>query len=161
MTVWTPAYIGIGSNMANPPAQVAAAFAALAVLPDTRLVLRSSLYQSRPFGPEPQDDYVNAVAGLLTQLAAQQLLAELHNIETAHGRQRRVRWGPRTLDLDLLVHGQQRSADAQLILPHPGIAERNFVLYPLAEIASELCIPGVGRVAVLASRVSDQGIRRL
>ena len=161
MTVWTPAYIGIGSNLTDPPAQVESAFAALAALPQTRLVLRSSLYPSQPFGPVPQDDYINAVAGLLTGLGPQQLLQSLHAIEAAQGRQRSVRWGPRTVDLDLLVHGRQRLEDGQLTLPHPGIAQRNFVLYPLAEIASELGIPGLGQVGELASRVSDQGIRRL
>ena len=161
MIVWTPAYIGIGSNLSDPVAQVEAAFLALDAVPQTRLVLRSPLYRSRPFGPVPQDDYVNAVAGVLTGLTPHQLLAALRAIETAQGRERSVRWGPRTLDLDLLVQGQQRCEDETLTLPHPGIAGRNFVLYPLADIAKDLQIPGVGRVAQLAAQVSEQGISLL
>ena len=161
MIVWTPAYIGIGSNLSDPVAQVDAAFLALASVPQTRLVLRSPLYRTRPFGLVPQADYVNAVAGVLTGLTPHQLLSELRAIETAQGRERSVRWGPRTLDLDLLVQGQQRCEDEVLTLPHPGIAERNFVLYPLADIAKDLHIPGVGRVGQLAAQVSDQGISLL
>ena len=161
MIAWTPAYIGIGSNLSDPVAQVEAAFLALAAVPQTRLVLRSPLYRTQPFGPVPQDDYVNAVAGVLTGLTPHQLLTALRDIETAQGRQRSVRWGPRTLDLDLVVQGQQRCEDDTLTLPHPVIAERNFVLFPFADIAKDLHIPGVGRVAQLAARVSEQGISLL
>ena len=102
---------------------------------------------------------MNAVAGLLTELSGPELLAELRTIETAHGRVRSVRWGPRIIDLDLLVHGQTRLQTEELTLPHPGIVERNFVLYPLADIAPELDIPGQGRVSQLAASVSAEGIR--
>ena len=125
------------------------------------LVARSRLYATRPFGPVEQDDFVNAVAGVLTELSAPELLVELRAIETARGRVRTVRWGPRVIDLDLLVHGRTRLESAELTLPHPGIVERNFVLYPLADIAPDLDIPGQGRVAALASRLSGDGIRVL
>jgi 2-amino-4-hydroxy-6-hydroxymethyldihydropteridine diphosphokinase len=161
MTPWQPAYVAIGSNQQDPQQQVARAFDELARLPATRLIARSRLYRTRPFGPVAQDDFINAVAGLLTQLTPHELLAHLREVEAAHGRLRSVRWGPRTLDLDLLVHGTSRSDDAVLTLPHPGIAERAFVLYPLADLAPELEVPGVGRVARLAERVADEGIRAL
>ena len=161
MTVWHPAYVALGANQRQPREQVTRALEALAGLPGTRLVARSRLWQSPPFGPVPQPDFINAVAGLLTQLAPHALLEQLRRIETAHGRERTVRWGPRTLDLDLLVHGVARIDDAELTLPHPGIAERAFVLYPLAELAPALEVPGVGRVAELAARVTQEGIRAL
>lgn len=161
MTVWQPAYVALGSNQQQPRDQVERAFAALGRLGRTRLVARSRLYVTPPFGPVAQDDFVNAVAGLLTQLTPHELLAELRAIEQAHGRVRAERWGPRTLDLDLLVQGTARVADEQLTLPHPGIAERAFVLYPLADIAPDLEVPGVGRVADLLARVGGEGIRAL
>ena len=161
MTVFTPAYIGIGSNIDGPRQQVEAAFTDLARVPRTRLVARSRLYATRPFGPVEQDDFVNAVAGVLTELSAPELLSQLRAIETARGRVRTIRWGPRVIDLDLLVHGQTRLESAELTVPHPGIVERNFVLYPLLDIAPDLDIPGQGRVAALAARVSGDGIRVL
>ncbi len=161
MTVWQPAYVAIGSNQDQPRERVERAFAELGQLADTRLVARSRLYRTPPFGPVVQDDFVNAVAGLLTRLVPHELLQRLRDIETAHGRVRDVRWGPRTLDLDLLVHGNSRISDDVLTLPHPGIAERAFVLYPLADLAPQLDIPGVGRVAWLAGRVGGEGLKAL
>lgn len=161
MILWHPAYVALGSNESGPREQVARAFEALASLPQTRLVARSRRYLTPPFGPVAQQPFVNAVAGLLTQLAPLALLHELRRIETEHGRVRTVRWGPRTLDLDLLVHGRERLATDELTVPHPGIAERAFVLYPLADIAPELDIPGVGRVADLRVRVGGEGIESL
>lgn len=161
MMVYEPAYVGIGSNLQDPRAQVLAAFDALARLPQTRLVARSSLYATPPFGPVAQGDFVNAVAGLLTQLSAQQLLNELRAIETAQGRQPERRWGPRIIDLDLLVYGAAQIDEPGLTVPHRGIAERNFVLYPLADIAPDLHVPGLGRVSELKSRVSSQNIAAL
>lgn len=158
MTVWLPAYIGIGSNLENPQAQVLAAFDALAGIARTRLVARSPLYTTRPFGPVQQEDFVNAAAGVLTQLTAPELLEQLRAIEAARGRRREQRWGPRIIDLDLLVYADQRSATPDLTVPHPGIVERNFVLYPLADIAPQLQVPGVGRVADLKVRVDPAGI---
>jgi 2-amino-4-hydroxy-6-hydroxymethyldihydropteridine diphosphokinase len=159
MTGLTPAYIGIGSNVDGPRQQVEAAFDDLQRLPRTRLIARSRLYATRPFGPVEQPDFVNAVAGVLTALTPAELLAQLLAVEAAHGRVREVHWGPRSLDLDLLVYGQLRLASTALTLPHPGIVERNFVLYPLADIAPDLDIPGLGRVSQLTARVSGEGIR--
>jgi len=162
MQSWQPAYIGLGSNLAEPRRQVLAAGEHLAQLPRTRLVLSSRLYRSRPFGPVAQPEFVNAAAGILTQLEPEPLLAELRAIETAMGRPaERVRWGPRVIDLDLLSYAHERRAHAALTLPHPGIVERNFVLYPLAEIAPDLELPGLGRVAELAGRVTSEGLALL
>jgi 2-amino-4-hydroxy-6-hydroxymethyldihydropteridine diphosphokinase len=158
MTVWVPAYIGVGSNLGDSLARVRAAFDALAQLAGCRLVATSRLYRTRPFGPVQQGDFINAVAGVLTQLSAQQLLAGIRGIETAAGRLRSERWGPRTLDLDLLVFGDQRIDTPELTVPHPGIAERGFVLAPLVDIAPTLQVPGVGLAEQLLQRLPDDGI---
>jgi len=157
-----PAYVALGSNLDDPRAQVERALAALDGLPETRCVLRSSLYRSPPFGPVAQPDFVNAVAGLLTGLDPAALLEQLQALEAGLGRERpSVRWGPRRIDLDLLVHGDARRAEPGLTLPHPGIAERAFVLVPLAEIAPDLEVPGLGRVRELAGRVDSADLERL
>jgi 2-amino-4-hydroxy-6-hydroxymethyldihydropteridine diphosphokinase len=159
VNAWFPAYVGLGSNLEDPVAQLRFALQRLAQLAATRLVARSPLYRTRPFGPVVQPDFVNAAAGLLTQQDAPQLLRSLRAIERDSGRPaRHERWGPRTLDLDLLVYADQRRDEVDLKLPHPGIAERNFVLYPLADIAPQLDVPGLGRVAALRARVSGEGI---
>jgi 2-amino-4-hydroxy-6-hydroxymethyldihydropteridine diphosphokinase len=159
---WVPAYVALGSNLDVPRMQVERALAALAELPETRFVLHSSLYRSRPLGPVAQPDFVNAVAGLLTRLDPEALLSRLKALETELGRERPVvRWGPRRIDLDLLVHGDARSAATNLRLPHPGIAERAFVLVPLAEFAPDLVVPGVGRVRDLRARVDSADLERL
>jgi len=155
---WIPAYVGIGSNLGDSRSRVEAAFDALGAIPETRLMARSRLYRTRPFGPVQQGDFVNAAAGLLTRLTALELLAALRAIEVAHGRIRAERWGPRTLDLDLLVYGDRRIAGDELVVPHPGIAERGFVLAPLNDIAPSLDVPGVGRVEELLRRLPDDGI---
>jgi 2-amino-4-hydroxy-6-hydroxymethyldihydropteridine diphosphokinase len=159
MTAWVPAYIGIGSNMDDPRSRVHRAFEALAALPDSLLIARSCLYRTTPLGLIVQDDFVNAVAGLLTQLLPERLLAELRAVEAGQGRKRGERWGPRTLDLDLLVFGDRKIATDTLEVPHPGIAERGFVLAPLADIAPSLFVPGVGRVSELLQRLPDAGIK--
>jgi 2-amino-4-hydroxy-6-hydroxymethyldihydropteridine diphosphokinase len=162
MDRWQPAYIGLGSNLADPRRQVLGALTHLGQLPRTRVVSTSRLYASRPFGPVAQPDFVNAAAGVLTQLEPGALLEAMRAIETAMGRPaERVRWGPRLIDLDLLCYARERRTDAALTLPHPGIVERNFVLYPLAEIAPELELPGLGRVAELAGRVTSDGLTLL
>jgi len=154
---WWPAYIGIGSNLDTPEAHVRRAFDDLAALRDSRCMARSALYRSAPLGPAAQPDYINAVAGLLTQLPASALLAELQRIEHAHGRRRTgERWGPRKLDLDLLVYAGERRDTPRLSLPHPRIAERNFVLLPLAEIAPHLEVPGLGSVTTLCGSVQRE-----
>jgi len=157
-----PAYVGIGSNLRDPAAQVGAAFTELAALPDTLLVLRSSLYGSRPLGPVAQPDFCNAVAGLLTSLDPRALHAALRAIEQRMGRApSRERWGPRVIDLDLLVYATEQRTGSDLTLPHPGIAARNFVLQPLCEIAPDLLVPGLGRVAALAAAVPGDGLWKL
>ena len=162
MPLWRPAYIGVGSNLEDPRAQVLRAFRGLGQLPLTRLELISPLYRSRPLGPIAQPDFVNAVAGLLTQLEPAALLEELKALETAQGRPAaHVHWGPRVIDLDLLSFARERCSAPDLTLPHPGIPERSFVLYPLADIAPDLDLPGLGRVAELAGRVTAEGLARL
>jgi 2-amino-4-hydroxy-6-hydroxymethyldihydropteridine diphosphokinase len=159
---WLPAYVGIGSNLEEPRRQVERAFEALAQLPRSRLVLRSALFRTVPFGEVVQPAFVNAAAGLLTQLSPEDLLAALRGVERALGREPpRQRWGPRVIDLDLLVVGRETRDTEALKLPHPGIAERDFVLYPLAHIAPDLDVPGLGRVQSLRERVTNRGIERL
>ncbi len=158
MPLWVPAYIGVGSNLGDSRGRVVAAFGELAALPRTQLIARSRLYRTKPFGPVQQGDFINAVAGLLTQLSAQELLQGIRGIETAAGRVRAERWGPRTLDLDLLVHGTDIIDTPELTVPHPGIAERGFVLAPLADIAPQLIVPGRGRVEVLLRALAEDGI---
>lgn len=162
MDTWRPAYIGVGSNLQDPRAQVQNACARLAQLPESRVVLISRPYASRPLGPVAQPDFVNAVVGLLTQLEPAALFAQMRAIEAAMGRpDRHERWGPRVIDLDLLSYGSERRREGSLLLPHPGIVERNFVLYPLAEIAPDLDLPGLGRVAELAASVTSEGLTLL
>lgn len=159
---WTPAYVGLGSNLDDPAMQLRRALHELAHLPRSRLELRSALYRSRPMGPVEQPDFYNAVAALLTQLDAPALLAELKRLEAKLGRtQPVVRWGPRRIDLDLLAHGTTRVHDDTLTVPHPGIAERAFVLVPLADLAPDLDVPGLGRVGTLAARLSRDGLERM
>lgn len=159
---WQPAYVGIGSNLSDPRRQVEIAFEALAAIAGTRLVLRSRPWRSKPMGPQDQPDFVNAAAGLLTTKTPRELLAELQAIERRMGKTGpEVRWGPRLIDLDLLVFGDTPVDEPGLRLPHPGVHQRNFVLYPLAEIAAELWVPGLARVRALRERVSGEGIERL
>ena len=154
-------YVGLGSNLDDPQTQVRRALVALAALPDTRCTAVSGLYRTPPMGPPGQPDYINAVAALETRLAPHALLDQLQAIERAHARVRAERWGPRTLDLDILVYGQQVLADQRLSVPHPGVAERAFVLLPLSEIAPDLSIPGLPTPAALLARVNLEGISRL
>jgi len=155
------AYVALGSNLDDPQRQVENAFDLLAGLPDTQLITRSSLYRSAPFGPVEQPEFVNAAAELLTSLGARELLEHLQAIETSQGRVRKKRWGPRTLDLDLLVYGAQVIDEPRLTVPHPGIGERNFVLLPLREIAPELVIPGLGHVADIPVDENEPRITRI
>ncbi len=155
---WRPAYVAIGSNLNHPDARVLEAFERLAALPATRSVLRSRLYKTRPLGPQDQPDFVNAAAGLLTQLTARELLEAMLGIEQAMGRNRQERWGPRVIDLDLIWMLGEPIDEPGLTLPHPGVSTRNFVLYPLADIAPSLAIPGHGNVLELSRRAGDDGI---
>ena len=156
--LWRPAYVAIGSNLDQPRERVIEAFERLAGLHETRVEIRSLLYLTRPMGPQDQPDFVNAVAGLLTRLEPRGLLDALLGIERAMGRNRQTRWGPRNIDLDLVWMTGETIDEPGLILPHPGVSERNFVLYPLCEVAPTLQIPGFGRVVDLKERVGGDGI---
>lgn len=162
MPVWRPAYVGLGSNLDHPARQIEAAFEALDALPGTRLIAQSGLYRSAPFGGVEQADFINAAAALLTELDARDLLLELKAIERARGREPGgVRWGPRVLDLDLLVYAGVEIDEPDLKLPHPGIAERNFVLLPLSELAPDLHVPGLGRLAGIPVNRNEPRIERI
>jgi 2-amino-4-hydroxy-6-hydroxymethyldihydropteridine diphosphokinase len=155
-------YIGLGSNLDDPKRQVRKALQVLTSLPGSTLCRYSSLYRSPPMGPQDQPDYINAVAELETGLSAAELLSLLQAIENQQGRVRgAVRWGPRTLDLDILIYGQAQIKAPELTVPHPGIAERPFVLYPLAEITPDLEIPGRGALQELLDRCPPRGLERL
>ena len=157
-TLWRPAYVAIGSNLGSPRERVLEAMQRLSSLNAAHELLCSRLYLSRPLGPQDQPDFVNAAAGLLTQLKPEDLLTELLAIERAMGRERRERWGPRVIDLDLLWMVDSEVASTALTLPHPGVSIRNFVLYPLADIVPTLAIPGHGKVSDLLRSVGDEGI---
>jgi 2-amino-4-hydroxy-6-hydroxymethyldihydropteridine diphosphokinase len=152
-------YIGIGSNLASPLRQVRQAIAELAQLPGSRLVAVSRLYRSRPMGPADQPDYINAAAAIETILEPLPLLDKLQAIEHAHLRKRGAqRWGPRTLDLDLLLYGSERIGNERLTVPHPGISERSFVLKPLLDIDNSLQLPGGQALQRLLDRLPDEGL---
>lgn len=152
------AWIGLGSNLENPRKQIMDAFVELAELPTTQLIKKSSLWQSKPFGPQDQPDFINAVAEINTLLTPLELLAELQNLEKLHDRKRERHWGPRTLDLDLLLYEQEQLATAKLTLPHPGIKERAFVLCPLAELDKNLFIPELGKVKQLIQQLDQAAL---
>lgn len=154
------AYIGLGSNLEDPLAQVTRAFDELAEIPHTALLARSSIYASRAVGPA-QPDYTNAVALLDTQLAPLALLDALQAIEQTHQRVRSQHWGPRTLDLDLLLYDDQTIALERLTVPHPYLSQRSFVLYPLAEITPNLHLPDGTELTELLNRCPADGLLRL
>jgi 2-amino-4-hydroxy-6-hydroxymethyldihydropteridine diphosphokinase len=161
-THWYPAYVGLGSNLDGPASQVKDAIGLLGEVPEVRLVAASSLYRSGAFGGIEQPDFVNAVVAVLTTLTSGELLAELQAIESRQGRERdELRWGPRVIDLDLLVYSAEEFDGPKLTLPHPGIGERNFVLLPLAEIAPDLAVPGLGRVANIPVNRVEPSISRI
>lgn len=153
-------YIGLGSNLEDPQQQLRSALTALAALPSTKLVSSSSFYRSTAVGPGQQPDYINAVCRLDTELCAESLLSALQQIEKAQGRVRTQKWGPRTLDLDLLLYGNQNIELPHLQVPHPRMFERNFVLYPLAEIATDLVFTrelGLPKQVALESLLAQVG----
>jgi 2-amino-4-hydroxy-6-hydroxymethyldihydropteridine diphosphokinase len=155
-------YIGLGSNLGDTVATLGQAEAALARLPESGNLVCSSLYRSAPIGFTDQPDFINAVCRLETRLAPLSLLTSLLQIEQRHGR---VRSGstnaPRTLDLDLLMYGDQFIAETGLVVPHPRLHERAFVLYPLLEIAPDLSVPGQGPIVELVKDCVDQSVTRL
>jgi 2-amino-4-hydroxy-6-hydroxymethyldihydropteridine diphosphokinase len=154
------AFIGLGSNLGDRGAEIEQALAQIAALPGTVLVARSSQYESAPFHASG-GDYRNAVAHVRTTLAPLALLEALQAIEARHGRERSFANAPRTLDLDLLLHGAAECVSDELVLPHPRMHERAFVLLPLAEIAPDLMIPGRGPIRELLREVSAQRIAKL
>ncbi len=154
-------FIGLGSNLADPAAQVKTAIADIARLSAVQFLTSSSLYKSPPMGPQDQPDYINAVIEVQTTLSPHELLEQLQKIEQQHGRVRQRHWGERTLDLDLLVFGDIQIDDTRLQVPHPGIAQRAFVLYPLAEIAPKLVIPGLGQTSSLLKHCPVDGLIRI
>jgi 2-amino-4-hydroxy-6-hydroxymethyldihydropteridine diphosphokinase len=158
MAAMSGVFVALGSNIDEPRRQILQAFSELARLPGTRVLHRSGLYRTPPWGETDQPDFVNAVAELETTLEPLALLDALLEIERAAGRIRVQRWGPRVLDLDLLLFGTQRIDLPRLQLPHPRMHERAFVMLPLAEIAPDLRIEPYGRAAEIASKLDSQGI---
>ena len=159
------AYIGLGSNLDDPVNQVQQALMELDEMPQSKCTRYSSLYRSAPLaldtGPQDQPDYINAVAELDTKLNPLDLLHELQFLELMHKRTRGERWGPRTLDLDILLYDDRIIEIPELTVPHSGLYERNFVLYPLAEIAPDLDIPGAGQLNGLLSRCECGSLKKL
>ncbi|MCE9570315.1 MAG: 2-amino-4-hydroxy-6-hydroxymethyldihydropteridine diphosphokinase [Rhodocyclales bacterium] len=156
-----PCFIALGANLGDPVATVTAAIVALRGLPQAEFVAASSLYRTAPVGLRHQPDFINAVVELAAVSSAPTLLQSLFAIEARFGRQRSVKNAPRTLDLDLLLYGDEISDDPYLTLPHPRLHERAFVLAPLAEIAPRLLIPGHGEVGELLRHCADQKIEKL
>ena len=162
MAVAVRCYVGLGSNLRGPVEQVERALDAMARAPALRLLARSRLYRSRPMGPADQPDYINAVALFETALAPLDLLDELQAQEARQGRVRgKVRWGPRTLDLDLLLYGDRTIHSPRLCVPHPGMYERNFVLYPLYELSPDLMLPDKTRLSELLKVCRPEGLEPL
>lgn len=158
----TLVYIGLGANLARPVQQLERAVVALQSIKDTELVKVSGFYGSKPMGPQDQPDYVNAVAALTTRLSAEDLLTELQQIELEQGRQRKdERWGPRTLDLDILLFGHNIIQTERLTVPHYGMKVREFVLYPLAELDLNLVLPDNTKLSELLTTVPLNGLTRL
>ncbi|MDV7104447.1 2-amino-4-hydroxy-6-hydroxymethyldihydropteridine diphosphokinase [Vibrio sp. TH_r3] len=153
-------YIAIGSNLNDPVTQTKNAIKALKSLPKSQFLTASSLYSSIPMGPQQQPDYINAVVAIRTELPPITLLDATQAIELEHGRVRKKeRWGPRTLDLDILLYGSEIINSERLVIPHYGIKKREFVLYPLAEIAPNLIFPDGEVLSNLLTIVDKNGLR--
>jgi len=156
------AYIGLGSNLSEPIKQVQLAIAEIKDIPHSQIVNVSSLYLSKPMGPQDQDDYINAVLALKTSLSAVELLNTLQTIENKAGRVRKEnRWGARILDLDIILFGNEVIRTDRLTIPHYGMYEREFVLLPLADISPELTLPNGESVKLLSQNIANNGITRL
>lgn len=157
----TKCYISLGSNLNRPARQISKAIKALNQLPATHLLQVAPFYRSRAVGPCIQADYLNTVAELATGLDALTLLKKLQNIEQVQGRRRIIRWGPRSLDLDILLYGQRTVNNTKLTIPHPRMHLRNFVLLPLADIAPNLVLPDGRPLCRLLANCPSEGIVRL
>ncbi|PSU32678.1 2-amino-4-hydroxy-6-hydroxymethyldihydropteridine diphosphokinase [Photobacterium lutimaris] len=152
-------YIAIGSNLSDPVAQANSAIEVLKQHPDLNVTAVSSLYSSTPMGPQDQPDYINAVVAVETELSPLALLDCTQSIEQEHGRVRKAeRWGPRTLDLDIVLYGDLEYHCERLTVPHYGMKDREFVLYPLAEIAPELVLPDHTPLTALLEQVDRNGL---
>jgi len=154
-------YIGLGSNLEQPQQQILTAIKDIKAIAGVTLVAQSSLYHSPPMGPQDQPDYINAVVAVETELAPLALLDALQSIEQSHGRVRKRHWGERTLDLDILLVDDRVINETRLSVPHPGIAERAFVVYPLAEIAPDLTIPGKGKLSDIQTQCPLDGLKQV
>jgi len=158
----TLCYLAIGSNLDHPREQISRALQTISNHPAITLLKQSPWYGSKAIGPGKQPDYLNGVIEIETSLSPEQLLQALQKIETDQGRTRDVRWGARTLDIDILLYGQEQLHSDTLVIPHPGVSEREFVLYPLHEIADPgLEIPGRGRLADLVAGCPRRGLEVL
>lgn len=155
------AYIGVGANLGEPAEQVRGALAALGALPRTRLLAASALYRSAPLGVGEQPEFINAVAAIETGLGARALLDALLALETRFGRRRESPGAARTLDLDLLLYDDRTIDEPGLVVPHPRMHERAFVLAPLLEITPDASIPGKGRAAPLLAACEDQRVEKI
>ncbi len=154
-------FVGLGANVGDAMGRIRQAIAELSRIPRSGLLAQSSLYRTAPLGIQDQPDFVNAVVKLRTELSPEELLGDLHRIEQRHGRVRREKNGPRTLDLDLLLYDDLVSHNPSMIIPHPRMHERAFVLFPLNEIAPDSVIPGHGRTSQLLSKLPNQGVTPL
>ena len=154
-------YIGLGSNLQSPLHQVGRAVEAISALAQTLFIARSPWYRSVAIGPGDQPDYINGVAAVDTQLSPAQLLSALHAIEATQGRVRRQRWAARTVDLDILLYGDEVVATDRLRIPHPRLHQRNFVLYPLADLAPQLVLPDGATLASLLAQSNRDGLVQL
>ena len=155
-------YIGLGSNLEDPVRQILEAVEELDMIPDSIMVSRSSLYRGKPMGAADQPDYVNAVVAMDTLLSAENFLQELTRIEDLQGRVRDgEKWGPRIIDLDLLMYGKQKINTPDLTVPHPGMHERDFVIIPLSELAGDVNVPGQGRLTSLINNCENHSLKKL
>jgi 2-amino-4-hydroxy-6-hydroxymethyldihydropteridine diphosphokinase len=158
----TIAYIGLGSNLSDPKKQVACAIEAITNIAQCEVIQISSLYLSKPMGPQDQSDYINAVISIDTTLSALELLDALQNVENSAGRVRKEnRWGARILDCDIILFGNEIINTSRLTVPHYGMKEREFVILPLAEISPTLCLPCGTGISALAEKINDNGILKL
>lgn len=156
------AYIGLGANLNDPQKQLITAIESIGRLPQTQLISQSSFYLSKPMGPQDQGDYINAVIKIHSNFSPIALLDQLQQIELAQGRIRKdERWGPRTLDLDILLFNNEQIDSPRLTVPHYGMKERNFVLLPLSEIAPDLILPDTSKLTELVATINKQGILKL
>jgi 2-amino-4-hydroxy-6-hydroxymethyldihydropteridine diphosphokinase len=153
------AYIGLGANLDQPQLQIEQALIELALLPNTTLISHSSLYHSKPVGPQDQPNYINSVALLDTQLEPLDLLDALQQLEQDHGRLRKRHWGERTLDLDIILMGNKIIVSERLIVPHPFAQQRSFVLFPLSEISPSLIFPDGIALEQLLTELDNDLIR--